>query len=94
MFPRDLKNQFGGSIGGPILKNKVFFFGDYQGLRQKSGVTASSTVPSARVISTCLGQTLVACGIPGCDFSEYAGNTGLRIGNLYQPNGSFRILTT
>ncbi len=85
--PPGLKNQFGGSIGGPVLKNKVFFFGDYQGLRQKSGVTASSTVPSARVLSTCLGQTTGAGGIPGCDFSEYAGNKAYGSGIIYQPNG-------
>ncbi len=32
------QNQFGGTIGGPIRKNKVFFFGDYQGTRQSQGV--------------------------------------------------------
>ena len=32
------QNQFGGTIGGPIRKNKLFFFGDYQGTRQSQGV--------------------------------------------------------
>ena len=32
--PENIFNQFGGSLGGPILKNKLFFFGDYQGTRQ------------------------------------------------------------
>ena len=31
------QNMFGGSIGGPVRKNKIFFFGDYQGVRQKTG---------------------------------------------------------
>jgi Carboxypeptidase regulatory-like domain len=32
------QNQFGGTVGGPIRKNAVFFFGDYQGTRQTQGV--------------------------------------------------------
>ena len=40
------QNQFGGSIGGPIFKDKTFFFGDYEGLRQIAGVTYSSSVPT------------------------------------------------
>ncbi len=34
-------NQFGGSIGGPVIKNKIFFFGDYQGFRHVQGNTQS-----------------------------------------------------
>jgi hypothetical protein len=34
-------NMFGGSIGGPVIKNKVFFFGDYQGFRHVQGNTQS-----------------------------------------------------
>jgi outer membrane receptor protein involved in Fe transport len=40
-------NQYGGSIGGPIKKNKTFFFGDYQGSRQIAGQTFFTTVPTA-----------------------------------------------
>src|SRR6201996_3303227 len=35
--PELRQNQFGGSLGGPIVKNKLFFFGDYEGLRQVLG---------------------------------------------------------
>jgi Carboxypeptidase regulatory-like domain len=42
------RNQFGGAIGGPILKNHLFFFGDYQGTRQNRGLsTGTVLVPSA-----------------------------------------------
>jgi len=35
------QNQFGGTIGGPIIKNKLFFFGSYQGTRQLNGISTS-----------------------------------------------------
>jgi hypothetical protein len=40
------QNQFGGTIGGPIRKDKTFFFGYYEGFRNRQGETDSSTVPS------------------------------------------------
>jgi len=40
-------NQFGGSLGGPIKKNKIFVFGDYQGSRQRNGASVITTVPTA-----------------------------------------------
>src|SRR5688572_26682610 len=39
-------NQFGGAVGGPLLKNAVFFFGDYQGTRRLTGGSALLRVPS------------------------------------------------
>lgn len=40
-------NQFGFTIGGPIFKNKTFFFGDYQGLRDRRGDIHRGTIPTA-----------------------------------------------
>jgi len=40
------RNQFGGGIGGPIIKNKTFFFADYEGIRQSKGIPNKLTVPS------------------------------------------------
>lgn len=41
-----IQNQFGGIFGGPIQKNKLFFFADYQGTRQILGATQDYPVPS------------------------------------------------
>ncbi len=40
-------NQFGGTAGGPIQRNKLFVFADYQGMRQRNGRTFLFTVPTA-----------------------------------------------
>src|SRR5712692_4615843 len=41
------RNQYGGTIGGPILKNKMFFFGSYEGFRQIAPQVSNTRVPSA-----------------------------------------------
>src|SRR5579872_745025 len=46
-IPPFKRNQFGGAIGGPIVKDRTFFFVDYEGIRQGLGVTTIATVPSA-----------------------------------------------
>jgi len=40
------RNQFGGTLGGPLVKDRTFFFADYQGQRQSIGRTLISTVPT------------------------------------------------
>jgi hypothetical protein len=85
--------QFGGSIGGPIIKNKLFFFGDYQATRQSNGNTIKLTVPTTTVLSTC-NPTTNTTGF--CDLSEYAAS-GAGVGGggqIFDPNtGSFGSTT-
>jgi Carboxypeptidase regulatory-like domain/TonB dependent receptor len=44
--PELRQNQYGASIGGPIFRNRTFFYFDYEGFRQVSGVTDTGTVPT------------------------------------------------
>ena len=44
--PKYLRNQFGGSIGGPIRRDRTFIFGDYEGTRSSEGITRITNVPT------------------------------------------------
>src|SRR5688572_8225060 len=45
--PKRERNQFGGAAGGPLVKNRTFWFGDYEGLRDLEGVPRVRQVPTA-----------------------------------------------
>jgi hypothetical protein len=65
--PPSKYNIFGGSIGGPIVRNKLFIFGDYQGTRSSQGANVLLNVPTQTVRNTCLGPPANS----NCDLSEY-----------------------
>jgi hypothetical protein len=44
--PTSRFNQFGGTIGGPIIRNRVFFFAAYEGYRDSEGLSLTATVPT------------------------------------------------
>lgn len=62
--PSFKRHQFGGNIGGPVVKNKTFVFADYEGLRQGFPVTFVSTVPTAAQKRGDFSQTFAANGQP------------------------------
>ena len=85
-IPPSRWQQFGGTIGGAIIKDKLFFFGDYQATRQTNGVSGTFTIPTTRVASSCNPATNATSATPGsCDLSEYltAGVAGG--GQVYDP---------
>jgi hypothetical protein len=60
--PKYLRNQFGGSIGGPIRENQTFFFVDYEGGRSREGITRITNVPTAAERSGDFSQSIF--GVP------------------------------
>jgi hypothetical protein len=95
-IPHDKWQQFGGTLGGPIIKNKLFFFGDYQATRESNGTTNVLSVPTAIMAKSCNPATNGASATPGfCDLHQYLGveqggsGTGttpvIQGGQVYQP---------
>jgi hypothetical protein len=85
-LPNATYKDFGISAGAPIIKDKLFIFGDYQGVRQVSGLSDQATIPTAEVISTCNPLTNAASATPGfCDLSQYLGSVQGG-GQVYNPN--------
>ncbi len=94
--------QFGGSAGGAIIKDKLFFFGDYQGTKQQQGITNLYTIPTAEVLKTCnpatnttgfcdLSEYLTALGPAGQVFDPATGNPLTGAGRTAFPNNMIPI---
>jgi hypothetical protein len=60
------RNQFGGSLGGPIQKDKTFIFGDYEGVRQTLGITTVSNVLSSDALNGNLNMAPDLVNFPLC----------------------------
>ena len=69
--PPFVQNNFGGSLGGPVLRDKLFFFGNYEGYRNREGVLFRRTVPTAAMKTG--------------DFSDYRNTATGAVVPIYDP---------
>jgi hypothetical protein len=58
-LPHFVRNQFGGSLGGPFYRNKAFFFVDYQGTRENQGQTFNTAVPGNDILAGDFSATTI-----------------------------------
>ena len=81
-FPRSgfSQNQFGGTFGGPIKKDKLFFFGDLERFTSRNGDTVQSTVPTPLMTQGNFTELPYALANP-----QVPGQSGCYVGNIIQP---------
>lgn len=99
--PELKQNQFGASLGGPVFRDKLFFFGAYQGTRSRNGIAGASTVflpalssdRSAHTVGALFcgsGPTFAGGTQVSCDGSNI-NPVALTLLNLKLPGGQFAI---
>ncbi len=98
--PRYQRNQFGGSIGAPVRKNRTFAFADYEGRRVREGITRVTNVPTAAERTGDFSQSGIPYLIDLFTQQPFAGNRipasrlhpiGVALANLYPlPNRNVR----
>src|SRR5262249_4411907 len=67
-IPQYVENRFGGTLGGPIIKDKAWFFGSYYGDRVRSGATRTT---AGALVPTPAGEALLAANFPSSRAVSY-----------------------
>jgi hypothetical protein len=81
------RNEFGATTGGPIRKDKTFFFADYQGIRLRQPQTITSTVPTVALRNMVNTGDFSGLGAPIYDpLSRQAGPNGVVVRNQFAGN--------
>ena len=83
--PKYIRNQFGGALGGPINRDRTFFFADYEGTRSREGITRVTNVPTALERNGNFSQSLF--GVPTNPFTGMPFDNGVIPDFLINPVG-------
>jgi hypothetical protein len=90
-----IRNTFGGAVGGPIIKNRLFFFSNYEGQHSREAVQTTQAVPSANLRQGIVGY---ACnpsydGNPGVDALCSLSTPGVTTSSLVPPGDLLVTMT-
>jgi hypothetical protein len=84
-FLRSASNQFGGALGGPLKKESLFLFGNYEGFRQALALSSVSVVPDAQARQ---GRSRTPSGVYATGRESQSGDAALFLVLAARPNGA------
>ncbi len=89
--PEATRNQFGGTLGGPVVRDRVFFFGSYQGTKERNGVSLTNSLTSPAVPAGLRDDNRTAAALTATFGVATISPVALAILNARLPGGAFAI---